>query len=272
MLLTFNSTSAGHPLIKNANGTLRLGRWWLLTPDTQYFTSTYKTTAVNYSSSLVSGAVSGAKTAGSWTTRTATGGVFFDAFVATAFGEDYPYYDPAYQWAEGHCTIPLYSFTVPIALQSRTVRSVIVNVGGGGCTLLEFGAVAPDYVPYPLYVNPWTYSTGTCGFRFSTSKPSTPNSVGSAHTNVYFNALTSAAVTAGAPIVYDSSGYWTCFNGGQVNINTPATVNSICQGASKIWLCAWPTSVPAFSIPSDYSKAEHAQNARTGIPYLWIYA
>ena len=271
MLLTYKSTSAGHPLIKNANGTLRLGRWWFLYPDTQYFTSSYVTNATYYSASLVSGAVSGAKSAGSWTTRTAVNNTFMDATAGTAFGEDYPYADPAYMWAQGHSNIVLVSFSVPSALQSRTIRSVVVNTQGGGCTLLEFGAEAPDYVPYPLYVNPWGYS-GMAGYRFSTSKPSSPNAVGLAHTNVYFGDMTQAAVTAGAPIVYDSSGYWTMFDGGQVNVNTPTAVPAICQGAAKIWVCCWPTSVPAFSIPSNYSRAEHQQIARAGWFGLWLYA
>ena len=272
MLPTYKSTSAGHPPIKNPNGSPRIGRWWGIYPDAQYFTSSAVITAVRYASSIVTSAVTTAKTKTSWTTATSTDGSFLDASVATCFGEDYPYYDTDYMWAEGHCNVCLYSYSVPTALQSRTIRSVLVNLGDAGCSLLEFGAVAPDYVPYPLYANPWDYTSGMCGFRFSTSKPSSPNAVGTAHTNVYFTDLTNAAVAAGAPILYDGSGYWTYFNGGQVNVTTPSSVNSVCQGASKIWLCAWPTVYPAFSIPSNYSRAEHAQIARAGYPGLWIYA
>lgn len=272
MQLTFKSTVSGRPLIKNPNGTLRLGRWWGFTPDAQYFTSENMGSATNFSSTLISTAVTNAKTAGSWITQNSSDGSYFDAYAMTAFSEDYPYYDPTYKWAAGYGRVALYSYTIPAALQARTVRSVVIRLYFGGCTLLEFGAVAPEYIPYPLTASPWSYASATCGLRFSSSKPASPNAVSTAHTNVLFSDLTNAAISAGANIIFDGSNYWTIFNGGYVDVGTPTAVKTVCQGAAKIWVCAWPTSVSAFTLPSGYSKAEHNQSARCGVPALYIYA
>lgn len=273
MNLTYTSLVSGHPLIKNANGTLRLGRWWWIAPDTSYFVSegTVGGNPSRYSMSQVASALTAAKGASAWTAKTSSGGIYIDPFVGTEFTEDYPYYDTGYMWSYGHASVVLYSFTVPVALRSRTIRSIVVGLQCGGATLLEWGSEAPDYAPYPLYADLWSCS-GVCGYRFSSSKPSGPSAVGSAHTSVYFSTLTNAAVSDGAPIIYDSGNYWTVFDGGFVNVSAPSSVNAICQGLSKIWMCAFPTTIPAFSIPTDYSRALHTQNARGGIPSLWIYA
>lgn len=264
MQLVFSS-STGHPLYKNANGSLRKGRWWWLAPNGQHFTSTGSATADYFAQGMLSSAHTGAKGAGSWVTQPNTG-IFVDAFLGTCFSEGYnPDGDWYAPWAETWSNVCLYSFTTPTALRSRTVKKVQVNTYCGGATLQEYDG---DYVP--LFPNPWYYN-GVLAWKFFTSKPSSPSAMGStAHTTLSVDVLTQTAY--GNNIYYDSGGFWTMFGGGSVDINTPSSVNSICQGATTIWLGVWFNNVTNFTIPSNYSRAEHVQNARAGVPGLWVYA
>jgi hypothetical protein len=267
MLLTYKSTSTGHPLIKNANGSLRLGRWWYVIPTGQHFTSMGHASASYFAQAMLSSAHSAAKGASSWVTQPYTGN-FQSAFLATAFSEGYNA-NPEEEWyepfADVYSTVCLYSFTMPTALQSRTIRKVMILAYKGGATLQEYSG---DYVP--LFPNPWYYN-GILGWKFFTSKPSSPYAMGStAHTTLSVDVLTQAGY--GSSIVYDSGGLWTQFSGGEVNISTPASVNSICQGATTVWLGVWFNTVTNFTIPSNYSRAYHLQNVRAGVPSLWLYA
>lgn len=258
-----------YSLIKNANGTLRIGRWWYINPNAEHFISQSVYTDTGYRVGLVSSAAVLAKGASSWTTKNASEG-FFSPTLGTCFSQ-------ADEWAEGRATMSLFSFTVPEAVRSRTIRAMRITCWGGGCTLLEWDA-DENGVHFPMVADTWppnpaNYS-GLCGFRFSTSKPSSPNSVSSTpHTNVYFSSMTVAAINAGASIVLDSSGYWTYLNGGLMNISTPAAVPELSQGAATIWIAGWPiyNSSP-FVIPSSYSRVEHSQSARMHVIGLYIYA
>lgn len=272
MDLTFDSTATGRPLIRNVNGTLRIGRWWHIYADAEYFTSTAVVSDTYYSAALVSSAAAAAKSASAWTTQQSSGGAYNDAFLGVQMDEDYPYYNPASSICYAFATVTLLSFSLPI-IPPRFIRRVVINTSGGGSTLMEYGA-DENYVPYPLYADPWSYTNGTVGFRFSSSKPSSPSAVGSSQTNVYLNDLTNSAVGGGHPIVVDSGGAWTRFSSNsQVRINCPTLVNSALQGNTKVWLATYfPASPPAFTIPSDYSRALHLQNARAGAHSLWVYA
>ena len=274
MNLVVDNSKSNRPLIKTSTGALQKGRWWYIAPDAQHFIASGVNggTGVAWSNDLVSGALAQAKAKTSWTTL--NGPTFNDFFLGCEYCEDYPYFDPAYQYSYGYANILLYSFTVPTAVVSRTIRSVIIEVGGGGATMLRWGYNAgPPEQYFPQYADPWAAGSILAGFRFMSSKPSGPSSVSATpHTNAYFADMTNAATGAGANIVYDSSGIWTCFDNGYLNVSTPTAVKTLCQGLSKIWLCAYAPSGTAFGPVSNFSRVKHLQNARSGVPYLWIYA
>lgn len=267
MLLTYKSTSTGHPLVKNPNGSLRLGRWWIVQPNGLHFKSTGTASAAYFAQAMLSTAHSSAKGASSWVTIPDTGH-FHHAFLGVGFSEGYNP-NPEEEWyaplATVFADVCLYSFSIPTALQSRTIRKVMISTYKGGATLQEYSG---NYVP--LFPNPWYYN-GILGWKFFTSKPSSPSAMGStAHTTLSVDVLTQAAY--GSSIIYDTGGLWTQFSGGVASISTPASVNSICQGATTIWLGVWFNTVTSFTIPSNYSRAEHLQNVRAGTPSLYLYA
>ena len=275
MNLICDNTKSNRPLIKNANGTLRKGRWFLVAPDDQYFLSVGMTGGINvpFSTSLISGALAQAKAKTSWTTCSAASIGYYNASLGVDYSEDYPYNDPAYRYCYGHANIVLYSFTIPSIIQGRTLRAVDLALMGGGATMLLWGYNAgPPEEYYPQYADPWAAGSLLCGYRFSSSMPSTPAAVASSgHTNAYFTDMTNAAISAGAAIIYDKSGYWTIFDDGQLNVTTPAAVRTICQGASKVWVCAYAPSGSSFGLVSGYSRVEHLQNVRDGTPWLRVY-
>jgi len=264
MQLTFSS-STGHPLVKNSNGSLRLGRWWKILPDNAHYISFRQVQSDYFSQAMVMGMHAAAKNADAWQAVNLNG-FFYDVNLAVCFSEGYnpdgDWYDP---WANAQATIALYPFTIPVEMRSRIVKKVFINLSRGGATLQEFSG---EYIP--LFPNPWYYD-GLLGYKFFTSMPSSPYAMGATpHTTISADVLTSAGY--GSSIIYDGGGFWTRFSGGQVNVSTPASVNSLCQGTTTVWLGAWFYSVTNFSIPYNYSRAEHHQNVRSGAPCLWIYA
>lgn len=274
MDLTYKASSAGHPLIKNPNGTLRLGHWWDTELDLVHYTAYNEQFNDLYDHTLVQDAMDNLATE-SWITKTSGGELWNYAYLGAKVFEGKP--DYLIQEAFGYAQMVLYSFTIPVELQSRIIRKIQITPYGG-CTEAEYTGDPPYYVPYVDWPTRtyWNYNAGVVGWRFFDSKPTTPGDViGSTANSVtlYWDDLTDASRAAGASIIYDDGDNWVGYdNSGWLTLTAPASAKTLLQGKSKIWVCCYPYTYSSFDLTPGYSEYGHQQISESCPFLLRIFA
>jgi hypothetical protein len=260
-------------IIHNTNRTLRCGRWWNIP-----FTAAWRSLAWNtgggrrYLFNTLSSVVNSVNNV---TFQTTTISPYYDSFIGCAFSEDYPYNELSYMWADYHATCSQFHFAIPTTLRSRPWYRIVIDLYNGGATLRSWQGTSNN--PVHAFFNHWYNNANQnilFGISLTTSRPTTPAGAGTAHFTVGINEMTDYSRNGNAGISTDLGGYWSMFinsNRGWNGVATSTLLGNL-QGAANIYMTVRPTSFPAFAIPTNYSKVEHAQNVRTGRPSLWIYA
>lgn len=274
MDLTYKASSAGHPLIKNPNGTLRLGRWWWLDLDLVHYTAYNEQFNDTYTHTLVQDAMS-SLTSESWVTHTSGGTYWNYAYLGAKVFEGKP--DYLIQEAFGYAQMVLYSFTVPVELQSRIIRKIEI-MPYGGCTEVDYTGDPPFYVPYVDWPTRtyWNYNAGIVGWRFFDSQPATPGTVIGSTTNsvtANWDDLTDSSRAAGSPIIYDETDSWVVYdNWGPMTLAAPVSAKALLQGKAKIWVCCYPYTYSSFDLTSGYSEYGHQQISESSPFNLRVFA
>lgn len=267
MNLLFNN-STGHPLRKNANGTLRKGQYHEC-PYVTMWGCENKNETYPYTLTKLQNA------AGACNDSSFIASDLFIPALAVAFSEDAPYYDPAYKWAFTQAQACCFKYQIPAALSGKPFFCITMDFfDGGGCLAEYTGEQGSEVLAFAdFWNNP--NSPVLFGGCITTTQPGTPNAAGTPVFNVDMNAALNASYAGGAGITGDLADYWPIPIGSDtpytVRVQTAGVLSAI-QGASYLYITLKPVYIPEFFIPANYSRVLHKQTSTLQAPWVYIYA